>query len=1545
MKRLLSTALLSFLFLFSTLQAQMIVNGQTLYGNEWINHSQDYYKLYVHEDGMYRISQQALADAGVPVGAINAGNFQLYAMGSQVPIYTSSGGTLGSNDYIEFYGKENLGEMDKHLYASPDDILNPYYSMFTDTTAYFLTWGSGSNNHIQDTPNNLTALPAAEPYFMDQALQVLINKYHKGEPYGGLYESRFSAGEGFAYNLGQTTQGSVTINNLHTGGPDAQLSVGLAASGAGANHNLQIKVNNTVVPDDSASFYNYLHRQVDKDIPTSWLNNGANPIEVKGTLGTNDKYATAFMRITYPRQFDFGNADNFKFNIPADPSAKKFLQISNFNHGGTAPVLYDLTNRLRITTTLSGSNVRVALPPSANDRELVLVSENHTRTMLVPNEVNFIDYSAAANQGNYILISNPILMDDGAGNNYVQQYADYRTSTGYDVIIISTDQLYDQFAYGISRHSQSVRNLTGYSLANWTPRPRYMFMIGKSRPYYSVRKNWTKQPAFTTTFGHEPSDMLLTATIQSDAPRLAFGKLPVTNTEQIATYLNKMMIYENTNATLSQTIEDREWRKRVIHMGGGDANIQSTIINNLGNYEDQISDEYYGANVESFIQNSSVPTVGSASRRLDSLIEEGASLLTFYGHSTPNNIDFNLKLPGEYNNVNKFPIFFSLGCYNGQIHTKTFGMSEQFVFEEDRGTIAFLATIGLSSLGALDVFADAFYLKMSVDNYGEGIGDIAQAAVASLAEDLNVYNRIVYQQMTVNGDPAVRLNNDLAPDYTVRETAINFAPDEPKSTEDIEISFNLVNLGRSDNTQVRVLIERVLPDGSTVAVLSDMIDAPSFEETYTYTVPPIIGAVGMNEFIITVDSDNVVVELPDPSAENNNTGSASLFVYADVVTPIAPRNYSIQPDANNINLQAQINTPYANQNLTYYIEIDTTETYDSPLYQSTTIQQTGGILEWEPPVSYTDETVYYWRVRVEASQVANAAGWQDMSYVYIDGEYPGWNQSHHYQFLDDRYPNTLVYNEDSREFEFLNGGIEVVVSNAHVGVLTGDKIDYSIGGSRIYDVEPCEYDKKGIYLALIDENGDPIWNDAVDLANNVGQYGSYICRSTQPAYTFCTEDAVGQQNLQDFLNNTLPTLTDVHDVLIYSLNDYLPETWNQSLFNAFANYGITELNSTINDGVPYAALVDLDDNTVQEEIAANEGDIIEAIFSIKDPWDEGTMFSTTIGPASEWGSVEWGVTDQEDDDIAYINVYGIDANGNRTLLIGGLTANELIFDGNNAIDPAQYPYLQLEYVTSDPVNNTPAQLDFWRIIYEDSPCYQLNITAILEGPYDAASGDMTTTLSSSRKILPGQTPISPLVPPTPAGQPYSIAPWNYTGTEGISFTDANYTGNEVDWVLVSVRTATSKTSEQAAAAGLLTKDGTIVFPAECPLETTNPGPFYIVVEHRNHMGIMTPQPLNVVNKELTYDFSTQDSYRDAAGTGIGQKEIATGVWVMLSGDLGQTNDTGSYDITGADKIIWADGNGNFDTYRTSDANLNGDTNGSDKIYWEINNGKSSRVPR
>ena len=119
-------------------------------------------------------------------------------------------------------------------------------------------------------------------------------------------------------------------------------------------------------------------------------------------------------------------------------------------------------------------------------------------------------------------------------------------------------------------------------------------------------------------------------------------------------------------------------------------------------------------------------------------------------------------------------------------------------------------------------------------------------------------------------------------------------------------------------------------------------------------------------------------------------------------------------------------------------------------------------------------------------------------------------------------------------------------------------------------------------------------------------------------------------------------------------------------------------------------------------------------------------------------------------------------------------------------------------------------------------------------------------------------------------------------------------------------------------------------------------PLYIVIEHRNHIGIMTPQPVDVIGSTLTYDFRWSDSYRDP--TSFGQKQLPTGEWMMYAGDASQF-DFPSYDINGTDKTIWFDNNRVFDYYFSPDFNLDGDINGQDKSLWFENNGISSRVPK
>ncbi len=132
MKMQVSYATFIFCLIFSmSLQAQMLIDGELRFGDEWINHSQKYYKITVSEDGVYRVSQSELAAAGVfSGGAAPDGNqFRLYFHGEEIPIYVSTGGGFGASDFIEFYGKRNNGDLDVHLYEDASWQGNPEYSL------------------------------------------------------------------------------------------------------------------------------------------------------------------------------------------------------------------------------------------------------------------------------------------------------------------------------------------------------------------------------------------------------------------------------------------------------------------------------------------------------------------------------------------------------------------------------------------------------------------------------------------------------------------------------------------------------------------------------------------------------------------------------------------------------------------------------------------------------------------------------------------------------------------------------------------------------------------------------------------------------------------------------------------------------------------------------------------------------------------------------------------------------------------------------------------------------------------------------------------------------------------------------------------------------------------------------------------------------------------------------------------------------------------------------------------------------------------------
>jgi hypothetical protein len=248
--------------------------------------------------------------------------------------------------------------------------------------------------------------------------------------------------------------------------------------------------------------------------------------------------------------------------------------------------------------------------------------------------------------------------------------------------------------------------------------------------------------------------------------------------------------------------------------------------------------------------------------------------------------------------------------------------------------------------------------------------------------------------------------------------------------------------------------------------------------------------------------------------------------------------------------------------------------------------------------------------------------------------------------------------------------------------------------------------------------------------------------------------------------------------------------------------------------------------------------------------------------------------------------------------------------------------------------------------------------AIAPGGIQAYTVPMRTSLNDLH-ILPGQTYQHYFAGTvqSEAGQPYSGAPWNNSGNEGAGYDSngspapgtAGYPATVVDWVLVSLRDGPDgdPVCQQSA---LLHSDGHIEFVNE-GFDCSNIDmdiAYYLVIEHRNHLVVMSPVPLPIVNGTMSFDFRTHQSYIDDpfGFGGIGQKEILPGVFAMYAGNGDQIMTTHSdTDINFDDRTYWEGHNGEAGQYSNGDYNLNGDCNFNDRITWEYNNGKFTTVPR
>ncbi|HLA54355.1 MAG TPA: C25 family cysteine peptidase, partial [Flavitalea sp.] len=914
--------------------------------------------------------------------------------------------------------------------------------------------------------------------------------------------------------------------------------------------------------------------------------------------------------------------------------------------------------------------------------------------------------------------------------------ATYRSSGpggGFNAQVIDIDELVDQFAFGIKKHPYCIKNFLRYARDKFTIKPKFAFLIGRAVTYNEQRQHESDplldQLNLVPTFGYPASDNSLSSNdVSSPLAITPIGRLAVVRGSEVEDYLQKIREYENVQQTAPNTIEGREWMKNVIHVtGASDPYLGTVLCNYMNIYRQILSDTTYGARVASFCKASTSTGEQINNEKIANALNKGAGILTYFGHSSSSSLEFNLENPESYNNQGKYPVFLVNGCNAGNFYgfnpTRLLvneSLSEKFVLAKERGSIAFVASTHFGVVNYLNIYLNSLYGLITKSTTIKPLGELVRDALGKLitinsAGDFGA--RAHAEQINVHGDPAIFLNEQAKPDYVIEDPQVIFNPSFISVAEEtFRVKVRIYNLGRSLPDSIVVELKRQFPDGTIETAIRKKIPGIRYADSLTIDLP--ISASrdkGSNKIIVTIDSDGQVDEI----SESNNTITKEAFIFEDEARTVFPFNYAIINKPNQ-KLFASTANPFSLPR-DYLMEMDTTQLFNSGSKITKTLSSPGGVLEFDPGISYNDKTVYYWRVS-PVTAGTNKFTWNTSSFVYINGPEVGFNQSHYFQHDHSDKVRISLGTDRKWRYPDITNNLFIRLGSWITSATSEQQMSISVNSGITEIHNTCTFS------AIVFHVFDPItfkpWVNTIDTSGTRGLYNSeknncYAGR--QNNFEFKYTDSISRKNAMDFMNNVVPDGAYVVArafVLDPSVDPAQPQAFiadwkkdtllhgsNKSLYHSLYAQGFTELDSfyRIRPWIFVYKKNQQADFFPKSAMGKGNFDNLSMSVDCRTPDTLGFITSPVFGPATSWKKVLWNGSSQEassaDDPV--VSVIGIDINNVETTLFT-LDKTQQNFDVSS-VDASVYPRMKLSMRNLDSVTLTPYQLKEWKIYYTPVP--------------------------------------------------------------------------------------------------------------------------------------------------------------------------------------------------------------------------------------------------
>ena len=456
-------------------------------------------KVYVQEDGWYRVALSDLAQAGMDVGTPRL--LALYHEGKEVPLLVRDGA-------LEFYGRR---------------IESP----FTDTTVYWLVNGSKPGKRIQQVRGRSAS--GTQDYFAHTETLTERSIYFAALKNGDT--------ENFFGSVVGSEPVETTLTVTHWAGGDARIEVTLQGVTT-REHAVSVQLNGQML--GSLTFSGQVQGIASFVIPEASLTEGPNTLTLTAS-GELDVSMLDTIRLTYWKTYSAEHN-----SLACTAQGGKEVTITGFSTDQVR--VFDVTDPQAVQEVAGavhpdggGYAITIGVPGS---RERTLIAFTDSALSTPAGMVQNIPSSWYASTGADLVIIHHA--------DFVSSLAPLKTlreQEGLSVAIVDIEDVYDEYAYGM-KSPYALKEFLQRA-RSWPTPPRYVLLVGdassdpKNHTGLAV-EDFVPTKLVDATYLETASDDWFVDGDGDLLPDIPIGRLPVRTEQDAASVVAKLTGYAQT---------------------------------------------------------------------------------------------------------------------------------------------------------------------------------------------------------------------------------------------------------------------------------------------------------------------------------------------------------------------------------------------------------------------------------------------------------------------------------------------------------------------------------------------------------------------------------------------------------------------------------------------------------------------------------------------------------------------------------------------------------------------------------------------------------------------------------------------------------------------------------------------------------------------------------------------------------------------------------------------------------------------------------------